>query len=158
MASRSLNKITLIGNLTRDPEYKQQSSGQSLCKLGIASNRKFKNKQTGMMIEEVCYIDVDVWGSQADSCRQYLQKGRPILVEGRLKLDSWEAEGQTKRKHSIVAERIVFLNSNNQAETSADEASISPATSTKKANFKSDSLKDDINFKDEQPFQDDLPF
>src|SRR3990170_2246530 len=104
------NRIIMTGNLTRDPEYKQLSSGQALCRLGLATNRQFKNKQTGSMVQEVCYIDVDVWGAQAESCKQYLQKGRPVLVEGRLKLDTWQdASGQSRSKHSIVADRVVFL-------------------------------------------------
>jgi single-strand DNA-binding protein len=109
----SYNRIVMVGNLTRDPEYKQLASGQAVCRLGLASNRQFKNKQTGSMVQEVCYIDIDVWGPQAESCRQYLQKGRPVLVEGRLKLDSWEDQnGNARSKHSIVADRVVFLGSN----------------------------------------------
>ncbi len=112
----SYNRIIMAGNLTRDPEYKQLASGQAVCRLGLASNRQFKNKQTGSMVQEVCYIDIDVWGPQAESCRQYLSKGRPVLVEGRLKLDSWEDQnGNARSKHSIVADRIVFLGSNVQA-------------------------------------------
>src|SRR5581483_10830882 len=113
----------MIGNLTKDPDYKPQQSGQGVCRLSLASNRQFRNKQTGAMVQEVCYIDVDVWGPQAENCRQYLQKGRPILVEGRLKLDTWEAEGQTRRRHSIAAERVVFLGSNaqQQADSLTDE-------------------------------------
>ncbi len=120
----------MAGNLTRDPDYKQLTSGQAVCRLGLASNRQFKNKQSGDMIQEVCYIDIDVWGPQAESCRQYLQKGRPILVEGRLKLDTWDdANGQKRSKHSIVADRVVFLSSNNQASAEAtdqDEQRLDP--------------------------------
>src|SRR5271169_4486660 len=106
----SYNRIIMMGNLTRDPEYKQLSSGQAVCKLGLASNRQFKNKQTGSMVQEVCFIDVDVWGAQAESCRQYLAKGRSVLVEGRLKLDSWQESDGTKRsKHMIVADQVTFL-------------------------------------------------
>src|SRR3990167_9439523 len=104
------NRIILMGNLTRDPEYKQLASGQAVCRLGLASNRQFKNKQSGQMTQEVCFVDIDVWGAQAESCNQYLQKGRPVLVEGRLKLDSWqEADGTKRSKHSIVADRVTFL-------------------------------------------------
>ncbi len=118
----SFNRIIIIGNLTRDPDYKQLASGQAVCRIGLATNRQFKNKQSGSMIQEVCYIDVDVWGAQAESCRQYLQKGRPALVEGRLKFDSWEdANGQTRSKHSIVADRVVFLSSNQGADSISDE-------------------------------------
>lgn len=104
------NRVVLIGNLTRDPEYKQLTSGQPVCRLGLATNRQFKNRQTGSMVQEVCYIDVDVWGAQAESCRQFLQKGRSVLIEGRIKLDTWQDQnGQNRNKHSIVADRVVFL-------------------------------------------------
>ena len=110
----SFNRIIIAGNLTRDPEYKQLPSGQGVCRLGLASNRQFKNRQTGASISEVCYVDIDVWGPQADSCQKFLQKGRGVLVEGRLKLDTWQdQQGQTRSKHSIVADRVVFLNSGN---------------------------------------------
>lgn len=119
----SFNRVIMAGNLTRDPDYKQLPSGQAVCRLGLASNRQFRNKQSGDMIQEVCYVDVDVWGPQAESCRQYLQKGRPVLIEGRLKLDSWEdANGQKRSKHSIVADRVVFLSQGQQAEANAESA------------------------------------
>ncbi len=121
------NRVIMIGNLTRDPEYKQLSSGQAVCKLGLASNRQFRSRQTDSMVQEVCFIDIDVWGPQAESCRQYLQKGRPVLVEGRLKLDSWQDNnGQTRSKHVIVADRVLFLSAA-QAET-ADSTSSSQQT------------------------------
>jgi single-strand DNA-binding protein len=104
------NRVVMIGNLTRDPEYKQLPSGQGVCQLGLASNRQYRNKQTGSMVQEVCFVDVDVFGPQAESCKQYLQKGRPVLIEGRLKFDTWDSpEGQKRSKHSIVADRVVFL-------------------------------------------------
>jgi len=112
----SFNRVIMIGNLTRDPEYKQLTSGQGVCRLGLATNREFKNKQSGTMVQEVCYIDIDVWGPQAEPCKQYLQKGRPVLVEGRLKLDTWQDQnGQNRSKHLIVADRVVFLSSGAQA-------------------------------------------
>lgn len=107
------NRLIMIGNLTRDPDYKQLASGQPVCQLGVASNRQYRNKQTGEMVQEVCFVDVSVFGPQAESCKNYLQKGRPILVEGRLKFDSWESpEGQKRTKHSIIADRVVFLGTN----------------------------------------------
>ena len=110
------NRIVMVGNLTRDPEYKQLANGQAVCRLGLASNRSFKNRQTGAAVQEVCYVDVDVWGPQAETCRQYLSKGRPVLIEGRLKLDTWQdAQGANRSKHSIAADRVVFLGSNNAA-------------------------------------------
>lgn len=161
----SFNRVIMIGNLTRDPEYKQQQSGQAVCRLSIASNRQYKNKQTGATVQEVCYIDVDVWGAQADNCRQYLQKGKPVLVEGRLKLDTWEAEGQTKRRHFIVADRVIFLGSNQQNSDSlsdSDDMSMSPASTpsfsqAKKAKTFDEPMAQAV-YKDEPPFEDDLPF
>lgn len=184
----SYNRIIIIGNLTRDPEYKQLPSGQPVTRLGIASNRQYKNRQTGSMVQEVCFIDVDVFGPQAESCRQYLQKGRPVLVEGRLKFDTWQTpDNQTRTKHSIVADRVVFLGSSNQGATESDElafdSSSAPSTvdlsdpnvsaaheklgrvqSKKKAqSFSAGSnaapiSAGEFDFKDEPPFQDDLPF
>lgn len=117
------NRIILVGNLTRDPEYKQLASGQGVCRLGIATNRQFPNRQTGAMVQEVCFIDIDVWGAQAESCRQYLSKGRSVLIEGRLKFDSWDDQqsGQKRSKHSIVAERVVFLGGGADAELGSSE-------------------------------------
>jgi single-strand DNA-binding protein len=152
----NFNRVILIGNLTRDPEYKAQPSGQGVCRLSLAANRQFKNKTTGVLSQEVCYIDVSVWGPQAESCRQYLQKGRPVLVEGRLKFDSWkDAEGQPRSKHSIVADNIIFLGSNQRPEAT-DESGVnrvSPATKSEGSDEVSEAL-----FKEEAPFADDLPF
>lgn len=123
----SYNRVVIVGNLTRDPDYKQLTSGQAVCRLGLATNRQFKNRQTGSMVQEVCYVDIDVWGVQAESCKQYLQKGRAVLVEGRLKFDSWEdANGQTRSKHSIVADRVVFLSSGGAAEMSEEAPIMDP--------------------------------
>jgi single-strand DNA-binding protein len=106
----SFNRIIMVGNLTRDPEMRQLPSGQGVCRFGLASNRQYRNKQSGDLVQEVCFIDVDVWGAQAESCKQYLSKGRPVLVEGRLKFDTWQApDGTTRSKHAIVAERVVFM-------------------------------------------------
>ncbi len=158
------NRIIIIGNLTRDPEYKQQPSGQGLCRLGIASNRQFKNKATGAMTQEVCFVDVAVWGPQAESCSQYLQKGRPVLVEGRLKLDTWkDAEGNNRSKHSIVADRVVFLGSRQDAEQ--DLGAVRPAEQAQAEQAQgqstdqaTDQTATDALFKEEAPFTDDLPF
>ncbi len=177
----SYNRVIMIGNLTRDPEYKQITSGQAVCRFSLASNRQFKNKQTGSMVQEVCFIDVDVWGPQAESCNQYLQKGRSVLVEGRLKLDSWQdPDGNKRSKHSIVADRVTFLASGAQddledsASDQADEG-FSRSESTKrsvaqparkaapKATSPFDAQKQfvstgEVTLKDEAPFEDDLPF
>ena len=165
------NKIIMVGNLTRDPELKPVGS-QSVCKLNIASNRQYKNKNTGALSQEVCFIDVEVWGSQADTCKMYLQKGKSILVEGRLKLDSWkDAEGNPRSKHSISAEKIIFLGSNaNAQDSTSNNAEIdnegssfketikaSRAFGTKKTINSNDEMQ--VNFENNSPFQEEeLPF
>ena len=159
----NFNRIIIIGNLTRDPEYKMQPSGQGLCKLGIASNRQFRNKATGDLSQEVCFVDVSVWGAQAESCNQYLLKGRPVLIEGRLKFDSWkDTEGNTRSKHSIVADKIVFLGSREaEAGLSDSQGGASRPSSDRSSSFEpaqADHSASDILFKDEAPFTDDLPF
>lgn len=106
----SYNKVIMMGNLTRPPEHKQLPSGQAVCKITIATNRPFKNKNSQEVMQEVCYIDVDVWGPQAESCKKYLDKGSSVLVEGRLKQDSWQdVDGQKRSKHVIVADRVTFV-------------------------------------------------
>ena len=174
----SFNRVIMIGNLTRDPEHKQLASGQAVCRLGLASNRQFKNKQTGAMVQEVCFVDIDVWGPQAESCRQFLAKGRSILVEGRLKMDNWqEADGAKRTKHTIVADRVTFLNSGQAQEDGLDDYDAVPSASAsapmqeaaaeskprvKKAAVKSASddatPTGEIAFKDKAPFEDELPF
>ena len=164
------NRIIMVGNLTRDPELKPVGS-QSVCKLNIAANRQYKNKQTGALVQEVCFIDAEVWGVQADSCKAYLSKGKPVLIEGRLKLDSWkDAEGSVKSKHSIVAERVIFLNSNSEASIEEnnslsssnfeEEESSSKFESAKKDIKKTTKTKSDFNFSNNPPFssEEELPF
>lgn len=171
----SFNRIIIAGNLTRDPEYKQLPSGQGVCRLGLASNRQFKNRQTGTAIQEVCYVDVDVWGPQADSCNKFLQKGRPVLIEGRLKLDTWQdAQGQTRSKHSIVADRVVFLGAGGgeageaQEEPGASNYAAAPTSygtqdtqefsKIAQAVAEKKRKKEATEFIDQPPFEDDLPF
>ena len=106
----SMNKVLLAGNLTRDPEIRTVSTGASVCQFGLAMNRKFRNA-AGEPQEEVCFVDITVWGKQAEACSRYLQKGRLVMLEGRLKLDQWEDES-TKQKRSrltVVAEKVQFL-------------------------------------------------
>ncbi len=108
MAS-SLNKAMIIGNLTRDPELKQTSGGQTICKLGVATNRQWKN-QTGEKQEQVEYHNVVAWGRLAEICGQYLGKGRKVFFEGRLQTTDWEGQDGVRRyRTEIVAENMVML-------------------------------------------------
>lgn len=107
----SLNKVLLIGNLTKDPELRYTPSGIAVVNLRLAVNRKYKDK-TGELKEDVCYITVTAWDKQAEVCNQYLKKGRPVFVEGRLQSRSWEGtDGQKKNTIDVRAERIQFLGS-----------------------------------------------
>lgn len=103
-----LNKVILAGNLTRDPEVRHTPSGMAVADLGMAINRRYKDN-TGKDREEVVYVKVTVWGKQAETSGQYLSKGSPLLVEGRLKLDEWEKDGQKQSRLGVVAERVQFL-------------------------------------------------
>ena len=105
----SYNKCILVGNLTRDPELKTLQSGIQVTTLGLAVNNKYTTK-AGEKREEVLFIDVSVWAKTAENCVKYLKKGNPVLVDGSLKMDSWEtADGQKRTKIKLNGDRIVFL-------------------------------------------------
>lgn len=113
------NKVILAGNLTRDPEMRFTPTGTAICKFGLAVNRKWKD-QSGQAKEEVVFIDVDSFGRTAEVIGEHLKKGRPILLEGRLKLDQWDDKqsGQKRSKHGVVLESFTFLDSGNGGERS----------------------------------------
>jgi len=106
----SLNKIFMIGNLTRDPELRYVPSGAPVATFGLAVNRTFVT-QHGDKKDEVCFVRIVVFGKQAESCSQYLTKGRPVFVEGRLQYRAWEQDGQKRSTLDIVADRVQFLGS-----------------------------------------------
>jgi single-strand DNA-binding protein len=108
----SFNKVILAGNLTRDPELRYTPKGTAVAKIGLAVNRTWKN-EAGESKEEVCFVDVDAFGRQAEVIAQYMRKGRPILVEGRLKLDTWEDKNthQKQSKLKVVLEGFTFIDS-----------------------------------------------
>src|SRR5512137_1645606 len=108
----SFNRVILVGNLTRDPELRYTPKGVAIAKIGLAVNRVWKT-ETGETKEEVTFVDVDAFGKQAETIGQYLKKGRPILVEGRLRYDTWEDKqsGQKKSKLGVVLENFQFLDS-----------------------------------------------
>lgn len=104
----SFNKVILMGNLTRSPHLRYTPSGTAVAELGLASNRKFK--QGDEIKEEVCFVDVVVFGKRAEIVAQYLEKGRRVLIEGRLQQRRWETEdGQKRSKHEVVADQVVFM-------------------------------------------------
>ena len=103
----NFNKVILAGNLTRDPELRYTPKGLAIAKLGLAVNRRWTN-EAGEQKEDVLFVDVDAFGKQAETIGQYLRKGRPILIEGRLRLDTWDDKqsGQKKSKLGVVLEKI----------------------------------------------------
>ncbi|HVY70493.1 MAG TPA: single-stranded DNA-binding protein [Verrucomicrobiae bacterium] len=108
----SFNKVILVGNLTRDPELRYTPKGTAIAKIGLAVNRVWRT-ETGEQKEEVTFVDVDVFGRTAENVGQYMRKGSPIMIEGRLRLDTWDDKqtGQKRSKLGVVAETVQFLGS-----------------------------------------------
>ena len=104
----SFNRVILVGNITREIELKYLQSGMAVTEIGLAVNDRRKN-QSGDWVEETTFIDVTLWGRTAEVAGEYLSKGSPILVEGRLKLDQWETDGQKRSKLRVVGERMQML-------------------------------------------------
>ena len=107
----SFNKVILMGNLTRDPQLRYLPNNTAVCDFGLAVNRRYRDRD-GNQKEEVCFVDLTAWARQAETINQYVTKGRPILVEGRLKLDSWTGQdGQKRSKLTVVVENFQFVGS-----------------------------------------------
>jgi single-strand DNA-binding protein len=120
----NFNRVILLGNLTRDPELRYTPSGAPVCNFDLAVNRSYTT-QAGERRDEVCYITIVAWGKQAETCAEFLNKGRTTLVEGRLTQRSWETpEGQKRSKHEVVADRVQFIGGRKGAE---DEPPSAPA-------------------------------
>jgi len=119
----SFNKTILMGNLTRDPEIRSLPSGATVTNFGLAVSETWTDKASGEKREEVCFVDVDAWGRQGEVVLEYFSKGKPILIEGKLKFRTWEADDGTKRsKHSITLDRFSFVGSRNDSNgASSDE-------------------------------------
>ncbi len=106
----SLNKVFLIGNLTRDPELRVTPKGTAICQFGIAVNRQFKD-ESGATRDETTFVDIEAWGKQGELVSKYLTKGSPAMIEGRLKFDQWEDKqsGQKRSKLKVVLDNVQFL-------------------------------------------------
>jgi single-strand DNA-binding protein len=105
----NLNKVFLMGNLTRDPELRYTSTGLAVAQFGLAVNRKYTSKD-GEQKDEVCFVDIQAFGRQAETLSQYTSKGRPLFVEGRLRLDTWQGQdGQKRSKLQVVLEGFQFI-------------------------------------------------
>jgi single-strand DNA-binding protein len=124
----ALNKVILLGNLTRDPELRHTPQGTAVCSFGLAVNHRY-TAASGEARDDVCFVDIDVWGRQAQSCSTYLRKGAPALVEGRLRLDQWDDRETGKRRSRlrVQADRVQFVGPPVGGEFAAPSASVAGA-------------------------------
>ena len=149
--ARSFNQVTLMGNLTRDPELRSTANGQSVCNFSLALNRSYKDA-TGNWQEATDYIDVIAWGPLGERVQQYVTKGRPVLVSGRLQNRTWEQDGQKRNKVEVVAQDVTFLGGRSEGTSDAPSGSA-PAPSPQK---KKDVVIEDIS--DEPIDLSEIPF
>jgi single-strand DNA-binding protein len=114
----NINRVVLVGNLTKDPELRHTPSGTAVCKLRLAVNTRQKDQASGEWGDKPNYFDVTVWGNQGESCAQYLAKGRPVAVDGRLDWREWEdsQSGQKRQAVEIIADSVQFLGSRGESE------------------------------------------
>ncbi len=137
----SFNKVLLIGNLTADPKLSYNQSGLAIANFTLAINSKYNSKEQGVK-EEVGFFDIVVFGKQAENCSNYLSKGKPVFVEGRLAMRKWDAQDGTKRtKIYVIAQRVQFLGGKSLG-----------------SGFVEDSIDTDDNFTDDLPIEEDIPF
>ncbi len=150
----SLNKVMLIGNVTRDPEIKYTPKGSAVADVGLAINRTYTN-QGGEKVEEVTYVDVELWGRLAEIANEYAKKGRSIFVEGRLRIDSWEDKqsGQKRNRLKVVGEGMQLLGSRpggssggGGADFEGETASSKPSRSAATRPAQAEPADDDIPF------------
>ena len=163
--ARSFNQVILMGNLTRDPDLRQIPSGQSVCSFSLALNRSYKG-QDGEWVEATDFVDVVAWGPLGERIAQYVTKGRPVLVNGRLQSRQWEQDGQKRNKLEVIASDVTFLggrgegnsDSNSGDSSSSGSSSSGSSESAPKAKKKADKdvVIEDIG--DEPINLDDIPF
>ena len=147
----SYNKVILMGNLTRDPELKYLPSGAAVANFGLAMNETYTDRQTGEKREEVCFVDVEAWGRQAEIANEYLQKGSSVFIDGSLRFDSWEADDGTKRSRLRVrAFRFQFIGGRQDGDGGGAYDQTAPASASPSSEFSgeegSSTTDDDIPF------------
>jgi single-strand DNA-binding protein len=130
----NLNKVLLLGNVTRDPEIRYTPKGSAVCDLGVAVNRSYTT-DSGEKREEVTFVDVTLWGRTAEVANEYLKKGRPVFVEGRLQMDTWDDKqtGQKRTRLRVVAENMQLLGGRPQGGSDAGESRQTSAPPPKKS-------------------------
>ena len=147
----SYNKVILMGNLTRDPELQYLPSGTAVAKFGIAVNRVYNDRQSGERKEDVCFVDITAWARQAEVCNEYLRKGNPVFLEGRLNFNSWETDdGQRRSKLDVVAERVQLVGGRQDSDGGGAYDQASPASASPSPEFSGEAgqstTDDDIPF------------
>ena len=153
----SINRVVLVGNLTKDPELRHTPSGTAVCNLRLAVNTRRKD-ETGQWVDKPNYFDITVWGNQGERCAQYLSKGRPVAVDGRLEWREWtDKEGNTRQSIDIIADAVQFLGGRDEgsggggggftprSDVPVDEGDFQPAGATS-SNGHSAPADDDIPF------------
>ncbi len=158
--ARSFNQVILMGNLTRDPELRQTPNGQNVCSFSLALNRSYKGSD-GEWTEATDYVDVVAWGPLGERVSQYLSKGRPCLVNGRLQSRSWEQDGQKRNKVEVVAQDVTFLGSPGGSNGSGGGEYNQSAPAEDKPKPSKKTKADDIVIEDigDDPINlDDIPF
>src|SRR5437868_6161332 len=163
--ARSLNQVTLMGNLTRDPELRQTPTGQNVTNFSLALNRAYKDS-SGEWQEATDYIDIVCWGPLAERVAQYLSKGRRCLVQGRLQSRSWEQDGAKRSKVEVLANDVTFLDSRGGGDDGGAAGNgagdnAGSANDDKPAQKKASKKKDDVVIEDigDEPINlDDIPF
>jgi single-strand DNA-binding protein len=143
----SINRVVLVGNLTRDPELRHTPSGTAVCSLRVAVNSR-RRDESGQWVDKPNYFSVSVFGNQAESCSQYLSKGRPVAVDGRLDWREWQAQDGSKREAvEIVAESVQFLGGRGEGELGGGGNQYVPAAATADtSDFAPSAADDDIPF------------
>ena len=155
----NLNRVFLMGNLTRDVELRSTNSGQQVARIGIAINRRWTG-QDGQMREEVTYVDCEAWGKTAETMAKYLAKGRPVFIEGRLKLDQWQDKesGQNRSKMGVVIESFQFIDSKPGGGGGGGGGGGEAGGYSRPAPRASQPAPQHTQSHDEPPINDDIPF
>ena len=147
----SLNKVFLIGNLTRDPELRMTPKGTAICTFGLAVNRQFRDEAGGTR-EETTFVDLEAWGKTGELVSKYLTKGSPAMIEGRLRFDSWESKtGEKRNKLKVVVDNVQFLSSRGGGEGGPSEAAperrqAAPQRETAAPESQANDVDDDVPF------------
>ncbi|MDR1382398.1 MAG: single-stranded DNA-binding protein [Planctomycetaceae bacterium] len=153
----SFNRVILLGNLTRDPELRYTPTGLAVTDIGLAVNDRRKG-QNGEWIDEVTFVDITLWGRTAEVVSEYCSKGKPLLVEGRLKLDSWETDGQKKSKLKVIGEKVQLLGSRDGGGMGSGDGSGPAYRQTSAPQKPQQPTSAGYDSYDQAPIDDDVPF